>query len=104
MSAMAESVEISFGVVRANGVRQTLTALITLDSASWEVWATTADSRRFMVKDLRSETNAREIAHAFTGQVREADAVEWARSKGFSALADHMQSLRDPGAGGHQAD
>ena len=71
-------------------------SLITLGSGGglatvvWQVWAATGDGERFMVKQFSDEGTARYTIEAFESQLRVEDPVEWARSKDWVPLAEHL--------------
>ena len=78
----------------ASMVWSLLRVLVLRGGGSWEVWATTSDGRRFLLRDHLGESDASYITHAFEAQLREKGSPEqWARSKGFQALSMHLQRL-----------
>ena len=62
------------------------------------LWATTPDGWQLVVKKLAScdDKTAAYTLNAMQQQLAMADAVEWAESKGFDELADHVRTLRRP--------
>ena len=59
----------------------------------WQIWATTPDGRRFLLKKFYDEDDARRAAEAFERQLTTEDPVRWARSKGSALLAAHLEEL-----------
>jgi len=92
---------MTFDVVYERRVKEMLWSLLSVDtgggwtSGVWQVWATASDGKRFLVKELLDDGTARYTVEAFEGQLREIDPVEWARSKGCDALADHLRQLSE---------
>jgi hypothetical protein len=91
---------LTFSVTHKRSWPMTLLSLVTLDSGGdwttgvWKVWATTADGRQFMLKSAGSDSYARQVIQAYIAQLADVDVAEWARSKGFSQLAAHVERLR----------
>ncbi len=59
----------------------------------WKVWATTEDGQLSILRDAGGDSYARQAVQAYTGQLANLDAIDWAYSKGFTALAKHLEQL-----------
>ena len=90
---------LSFSTTYERRWRELIVSLLTWDmgggwsAGTWKVWATTEDGQLFMLKDAGDDAYARQVVQAYTGQLANLDAIDWAHSKGFTDLAKHLEQL-----------
>jgi hypothetical protein len=94
---MSDPAGVRFDLVRRHSIRQVLVTLLAVggdwSASEWSIWAVASDGRRFRVKDQLDEGTARYTVKAFEGQLALTTPREWARSKGFTELAAHLDRL-----------
>ncbi len=90
---------LSFSTTYERRWRELIVSLLTWNTSggwstgTWKVWATTNDGQVFMLKDAGDDSYARQVVQAYTGQLANLDAIDWAYSKWFTELAKHLEEL-----------